>query len=125
MSSDLRFLFSDKALEQLGFKVKSIKYPNKDYARLRRKLKTYPIISWFNGTQPIYEVDYDFLEEFINCRDFMECGYSKDIHKFRGTKYLHRISVLPFGGKKRTYYKMVTDWDERMIDKSVLKSKED
>ena len=119
MNDDIRFLFSDKVLRQLGFKVKTNKPANKDYARLRAKLKTYPIISWFNGTQPIYEVDYDFLEEFLNCRDFMECGHSKDIHKFRG-KYLHRISVLPFGGKKRTYYKMVTDWDERMIDKSVL-----
>ncbi|MBR5227543.1 MAG: hypothetical protein IKV94_02790 [Clostridia bacterium] len=118
MSDDLRFLFSDKALAKLGFKVKK-KPSNKEYAKLRTKLKTYPIISWFNRTQPIYEVDYDFLEEFINCKDFQECGHSKDIHKFRD-KYLHRISVLPFGGKKRTYYKMVTDWDERMIDKSIL-----
>ena len=119
---DLRFLFSDKALKKLGlFKVN--KPANKDYARLRAKLRTYPIISWFNGTQPIYDVDYDFLEEFINCKDFMECGHSIAIHKFRD-KHLHRISVLPFGGKKRTYYKMVTDWDERMIDRSIA-NKED
>ena len=119
MNDDLRNLFSNKALEQLGFKVKK-KPANKEYEKLRAKLKKYPIVSWFNGTQPIYEVDYDFLEEFINCSDFAECGHSIDIRPFRENKHLHRISVLPFGAKRRTYYKMVTDWDERMIDKSML-----
>ena len=118
---DLKFLFSDKALRKLGFNIKSRKPSNKEYAKLRKKLKTYPIISWFNGTQPIYEVDYDFLEEFINCKDFVECGHSIDINKFRGTKKLHRISVLPLGARRKTYYKMVTEFDERMIDKSILK----
>ena len=61
------------------------------------------------------------LEEFINCKDFIECGHSIDINKFRGTKKLHRISVLPLGARRKTYYKMVTEFDERMIDKSILK----
>lgn len=105
---DLRFLFSDKALQKLGiFKVK--KGPaNREYAKLRKKLKSYPIISWFNGTQPIYEVDNDFIEDFVNCVDFAECGHGIDVHNFRENMRLHRISVLPFGAKRRTYYKMVT-----------------
>ena len=111
-------LFSDKALAQLFYMSHDRKPTNKEYARLRKQLKTYPIISWFGGSEPIYEVDYDFLEEFMNCRDFMELGCSHSKYK---DKYLHRISVLPFGAKRRTYYKMVTDWDERMIDKSILK----
>lgn len=119
MNDDLKILFSDKMLKKLGLKGNN-KQINKEYSKLKKRLRKYPIISWFNGTQPMYEVDYDFLEEFINCKDFVECGHSIDIHKFRGSKYLHRISVLPFGGKKRTYYKMITDFDERMIDKSML-----
>ena len=118
MNDDIKSLFSERALKQLGFKIN--KPINRDYNRLKAKLRTYPIISYYNGTQPIYEVDYDFLEEFINCRDFAECGHSVDIHKFRGDKRLHRISVLPFNGKRRAYYKMVTNFDERMIDKSIL-----
>ena len=118
MNDTIRELFSDKALRQLGFRVKS-KPSNKEYAKLRKRLKEYHIISWFNGTQPMYEVDYDFLEEFINCKEFMQVGHS--ISKFREGKYLHRISVLPLGARRMSYYKMVTNYDERMIDTNILK----
>lgn len=118
MDKDLRFLFSDKALKTLGFKTKDIKPANKEYAKLRKKLKSYPIISWYNGKQPIYRVDYDFFEEFYNCKDFESGGHSNS--KFRDGLYLHRISVKPYGARRYTYYKMVTEFDERMIDKSVL-----
>lgn len=120
MNDTIRELFSDKALKQLGIKVNKPKKPtNKEYAKLRKRLKEYEVISWYYGTRPIYKVDYDFLEEFMNCSDFEFGGISHT--KYRNNMYLHRICVRPNGSRRPTYYMMVTDWDERMIDTNMLK----
>ena len=120
-------LFSDKALISLYNMTHSTKPTNKEYRKLREKIKQYPL----SGKEPnggIYAntriVPYDIIEEFMNCPDFLEGGMShrKILPKEDGTeRHLYRISVLPAGNTKRTYYKFIVEgFDERMIDKSVL-----
>lgn len=120
-------LFSDKALINLYSMTHSTKPTNKEYRKLREKIKQYPL----SGKEPnggIYVntriVPYDIIEEFMNCPDFLEGGMSCRVisPKEDGTeRHLYRISVLPAGNTKRTYYKFIVEgFDERMIDKSVL-----
>lgn len=120
-------LFSDKALINLFNMTHSTKPANKEYHKLREKIKQYPL----SGKEPnggIYAntriVPYDIIEEFMNCPDFLEGGMSCRVilPKEDGTeRHLYRISVLPAGNTKRTYYKFIVEgFDERMIDKSVL-----
>ena len=120
-------LFSDKALISLYNMTHSTKPTNKEYRKLREKIKQYPL----SGKEPnggIYAntriVPYDIIEEFMNCPDFLEGGMSCRVisPKEDGTKrHLYRISVLPAGNTKRTYYRFIVEgFDERMIDKSVL-----
>ena len=120
-------LFSDKALISLYNMTHSTKPVNKEYRKLREKIKQYPL----SGKEPnggIYVntriVPYDIIEEFMNCPDFLEGGMSCRVisPKEDGTKrHLYRISVLPAGNTKRTYYRFIVEgFDERMIDKSVL-----
>ena len=120
-------LFSDKALINLYNMTHSTKPTNKEYRKLREKIKQYPL----SGKEPnggIYAntriVPYDIIEEFMNCPDFLEGGMSCRVisPKEDGTeRHLYRISVLPAGNTKRTYYKFIVEgFDERMIDKSVL-----
>ena len=119
-------LFSDKALISLYNMTHSTKPSNKEYRKLR-EIKQYPL----SGKEPsggIYAntriVPYDIIEEFMNCPDFLEGGMSCRVisPKEDGTKrHLYRISVLPAGNVKRTYYRFIVEgFDERMIDKSVL-----
>lgn len=119
-------LFSDKALAKLFNMTHPTKPKNKEYAKLRNKLKAYP----YSGKEPgggryvAKVVPYDIIEEFENCPDFLNGGFSvrKIEPKPDGTeRRLYRISVLPAGNVKRTYYKFIVEgFDERMIDKSVL-----
>ena len=122
-------LFSDKALINLFNMTHSTKPANKEYHKLREKIKQYPL----SGKEPnggIYAntriVPYDIIEEFMNCPDFLEGGMSCRVisPKEDGTeRHLYRISVLPAGNTKRTYYKFIVEgFDERMIDKSVLEN---
>lgn len=119
-------LFSDKALAKLFSMTHPTKPKNKAYAKLRDKLKAYP----YSGEEPgggryvAKVVPYDIIEEFENCPDFLNGGFSVRMiePKPDGTeRRLYRISVLPAGNVKRTYYKFIVEgFDERMIDKSVL-----
>jgi len=120
-------LFSDKALIQLFNMTHSEKPKNKEYAKLRAKLKNYPN----SGKEPgggiipnAKVVPYDIIEEFMNCPDFLEGGMSNRKLPSREDgieRRLYRISVLPAGNTKRTYYKFIVEgFDERMIDKSIL-----
>ena len=120
-------LFSDKALISLYNMTHSTKPANKEYRKLREKIKQYPL----SGKEPnggIYAntriVPYDIIEEFMNCPDFLEGGMSvfKLSPKEDGTeRRIYRVSVLPAGNTKRTYYRFIVEgFDERMIDKSVL-----
>ena len=120
-------LFSDKALINLYNMTHSTKPVNNEYRKLREKIKQYPL----SGKEPnggIYAntriVPYDIIEEFMNCPDFLEGGMSCRVisPKEDGTeRHLYRISVLPAGNTKRTYYKFIVEgFDERMIDKLVL-----
>lgn len=120
-------LFSDKALINLFNMTHSTKPTNKEYRKLREKIKQYPL----SGKEPnggIYVntriVPYDIIEEFMNCPDFLEGGMSCRVisPKEDGTeRRIYRVSVLPAGNTKRTYYKFIVEgFDERMIDKSVL-----
>ena len=114
-------LFSDKALIQLFNMTHSEKPKNKEYAKLRAKLKDYPDGDYY---LPAKVVPYDIVDEFMNCPDFLEGGMSvfKLSPKEDGTeRRIYRISVLPAGNTKRTYYRVIVEgFDERMIDKSVL-----
>ena len=120
-------LFSDRALSQLFNMTHSTKPTNKEYRKLREKIKQYPL-SGRELDSGIYTnariVPYNIIEEFMNCHDFLEGGMShrKISPKEDGTeRYLYRISVLPAGNTKRTYYRFIVEgFDERMIDKSVL-----
>ena len=63
-------LFSDKALISLYNMTHSTKPANKEYRKLREKIKQYPL----SGKEPtggIYAntriVPYDIIEEFMNC----------------------------------------------------------
>lgn len=119
-------LFSDKALVSL-FKMSNQKFNNKEYAKLRNKIKNYPI----SGKEPdggyirnARVVPYDVVDEFMNCSDFLNGGMS--VHKLAskedGTeRRLYRISVLPAGNTKRTYYKFIVEgFDKRMIDENLI-----
>lgn len=114
-------LFSDKALISLYNMTHSTKPANKEYAKLRAKLKDYPDGDYY---LPAKVVPYDIVDEFMNCPDFIEGGMSvfKLSPKEDGTeRHLYRISALPAGNTKRTYYRFIVEgFDERMIDKSVL-----
>lgn len=119
-------MFSDRALAQL-FKMTNPKKPaNKEYAKLRNKLKAYPYADKEpgGGRYVAKVVPYDIIEEFENCPDFLNGGFSVRMiePKEDGTeRRLYRISVLPAGNVKRTYYRFIVEgFDERMIDKSVL-----
>ena len=120
-------LFSDKALINLFNMTHSTKPANNEYRKLREKIKQYQL----SGKEPnggIYVntriVPYDIIEEFMNCPDFLEGGMSvfKLSPKEDGTeRRIYRVSVLPAGNTKRTYYRFIVEgFDERMIDKSVL-----
>ena len=114
-------LFSDKALISLFNMTHSGKPKNKEYAKLRAKLKDYPDGDYY---LPAKVVPYDIVDEFMNCPDFLEGGMSvfKLSPKEDGTeRRIYRVSVLPAGNTKRTYYRFIVEgFDERMIDKSVL-----
>lgn len=119
-------MFSDKALAQLFNMTHTNKPKNKEYAKLRNKLKQYSFSEKepSGGRYVARVVPYDIIEEFMNCPDFLNGGFSvrKIEPKPDGTeRRLYRISVLPAGNVKRTYYKFIVEgFDERMIDKSVL-----
>lgn len=119
-------MFSDKAIARLFNMTHTTKPNNKEYAKLRNKLKAYPCSGdeLGGGRYVAKVVPYDIIEEFMNCPDFLDGGFSvrKIEPKPDGTeRRLYRISVLPAGNVKRTYYRFIVEgFDERMIDKSVL-----
>ena len=114
-------LFSDKALISLYNMSNHRKPRNKEYAKLRAKLKEYPDGDYYLKSKL---VPYDIVEEFMNCPDFLTGGMSvfKLSPKEDGTeRRIYRLSVLPAGNTKRTYYRFIVEgFDERMIDKSIL-----
>ena len=95
-------LFSDKALISL-FNTSTKKPKNKEYIKLRKKLEGYPYSGMEKDGGCYYKtkvVPYDFIEEFINCPDFLTGGMSvrKIAPKEDGTeRRLYRMSVLPAG----------------------------
>lgn len=113
-------LFSPKALNQLSSWANQSKPNNKHYTKLRKQIKDFEIISWLGGTKPIYRTTCDFVEEFISCSDFMAVGHS--VHKYINGLYLHRISVLPKGNTRRSYYAFVTEYNAKLIDKVLENS---
>lgn len=117
-------LFSDKMLIRMFSGEHPGKPNNSQYNKLKARLKEYPLSDYRRARI----VPYDFVEEFMNCIDFL----AGDLHHYRfaskedGTeRHLYVCYVLPAGNTKRTTYRFIVEgFDERMLDKTLFE-KED